>query len=320
MLPDWLEVLNEHTPEIDARLSADLASWPSLDEPHVISRHLSPEYRATSPYIQKGLKLGGIVDVLTLFLIQTPTRVGMLALGRHEQDGILTEREIEAGRLLIPHVRRAVTISNVLDACTIEGARMAEVLDALRCAVLLTDERGAILHANRSADVMLRNGGPIQGIGGVLSAKTPSAAAELRTAVRLAAEDEARIGKTGLAIRLTESAMPAVLAHVLPMHGGDLRTRLQPEAAAAVFIGTAMDEQNDADAMAAAFGLTPAETRLLAGLLAGDTLTETAGALGIAATTARTHLDNIFAKTGVSRQAELMRLAARVSSPTRPRR
>src|SRR5262249_61640885 len=108
---------------------------------------------------------------------------------------------------------------------------------------------------------------------------------------------------------------PPVFPEVRPMRGGELRPRLQPAAVAAVFIGAALDEQNDADAIAVAFGLTPAETRTLASFLAGRTLAETADVLGIAATTARSHLDNIFAKTGVSRQGELKRLAAHLLTP-----
>jgi len=69
--------------------------------------------------------------------------------------------------------------------------------------------------------------------------------------------------------------------------------------------------------MAAAFGLTPAETRVLAGLPAGRKLAETATALGVAVTTARTHLDSIFAKTGLSRQAELMLLATQMLPATK---
>jgi ATP/maltotriose-dependent transcriptional regulator MalT len=41
------------------------------------------------------------------------------------------------------------------------------------------------------------------------------------------------------------------------------------------------------------------------------------GFLNIAVTTAKTHLKNIFSKTGVTRQAELMLLAAHISSPGR---
>jgi hypothetical protein len=50
----------------------------------------------------------------------------------------------------------------VLDVGTIVGTRLAEALDALRCAALLTNEHGTILHANRSAEHMLEEGGSIQ--------------------------------------------------------------------------------------------------------------------------------------------------------------
>jgi hypothetical protein len=46
-------------------------------------------------------------------------------------------------------LRRAVMISKVLDIRTIASARMAEALDALRCAVLLISEHGTILHADQ---------------------------------------------------------------------------------------------------------------------------------------------------------------------------
>jgi DNA-binding CsgD family transcriptional regulator len=56
------------------------------------------------------------------------------------------------------------------------------------------------------------------------------------------------------------------------------------------------------------FGLIPAETRVLERLLRDMSLVAAAAALGIAETTAKTHLSRIFAKTGVSRQPELVAL------------
>jgi PAS domain-containing protein len=91
---------------------------------------------------------------------------------------------IELGKLLLPHLRRAVTISKVLDVRTIVGTRMAEALDALCCAVVLTNEHGTILYANRAAEHMLGGGGPIQSAQGVLQATVPSATSELRSAIR----------------------------------------------------------------------------------------------------------------------------------------
>jgi DNA-binding CsgD family transcriptional regulator len=91
-----------------------------------------------------------------------------------------------------------------------------------------------------------------------------------------------------------------------------------PQATAAVFV-TRVEQAPPAkiDAVAATFGLTLAETRVLERLLCGMGLVEVAAALGIAETTAKTHLSRIFAKTGVSRQAELVALVHRLMPPLR---
>ena len=98
------------------------------------------------------------------------------------------------------------------------------------------------------------------------------------------------------------------------MATGDLRTRLQPNAVAAIFIGVP-DEQTGIGLLARAFSLTAAEVRILDSLMAGHTLAETAQHFGIARSTAKTHLDHIFAKTGVSRQTELVRLTMQMTQP-----
>jgi DNA-binding CsgD family transcriptional regulator len=53
------------------------------------------------------------------------------------------------------------------------------------------------------------------------------------------------------------------------------------------------------------FGLTPAESRLVIRIMAGDSLRLSAAALGIGYETARTTLKTVFRKTGTCRQAEL---------------
>jgi DNA-binding CsgD family transcriptional regulator len=285
-----------------------------LDEAHVASRDLPAGYMDASPYFQASRKRG-IVDMMQFILINEATHFSGFAVTRHERQGAVTDREIEVGKLLLPHLRRAMTISKMLDLRTVEGIRMAQALDALRCAVLLTNEQGAILHANHAAEQMLQDGGPIRSIKGILQASLSPAASELRAALASAARDEAGISRTGLAIRLTAPDTRPIFAHVLPLTGSDVRTRLQAAAVAAVFIGAPVDEQDGAGMAAAAFGLTPAETRVLAGLLAGRTLAATATALRITRYTANTHLDHIFMKTGVTRQADLIRLAIELISP-----
>jgi DNA-binding CsgD family transcriptional regulator/PAS domain-containing protein len=320
MEPYWIERVLGHSAEINRSLSQSLASWPSLDEPHIVSRHVPREEFETSPYIQDCWPAQGIVDVMTYYLMHTPTRFSGLALGRHKRYGLIGERELEIGALLLPHVRRAVTISNVLDAAVIGRARMAETLDALRCAVILTDPRGTILHANHAAESILAREDLVTRNRDALAAKVPAAAAELRDAIKYAAEDAVAIGKTGLQIRLSEADMPSVFAHVLPMSGSELRAGLQPTAAAAIFISAPDGGLDGAEVMAATYALTPAETRVLVQLLEGKTLAETADALCIAMTTARSHLNHIFSKTGVTRQADLVRLSMGHVPPLRSSR
>jgi DNA-binding CsgD family transcriptional regulator/PAS domain-containing protein len=312
--PHWQARIASHAPEMNATLGKALASWPNMDDPFVISRHVSAAELDASPYYQECYRGQNMVDAVQYFLMHTPERFSGFAAGRHDRQGVITEREIRLGELLLPHIRRAVTISNVLDARTIERTRMAQVLDTLQCGVVLARENGAILYANRSAEEMLRHGSPIAATGGVLSAKATAANRELSSAIRLAARDEATIGKAGLAVRLHQPNEPPRFAHVLPMGGSALRTQLRPEAVAAVFIAKP-EGAGGAAAFAAAFGLTPSETDVLASLLEGRTRGETAVHLNISLATAKTHLLHIFAKTGVRSQAELMRLASQVLPP-----
>src|SRR5262245_39659606 len=194
------------------------------------------------------------------------------------------------------------------------GDLMGETLDALKLVVVLANEDSRILHANRAAQEMMRNGGPLRERCGVLRAEGGAASIEIGSAIKHAARNESGIGKTGLAVRLTEEDEALVVAHVLPLAGGKVRTCPEAATVAAVFINPKVEDAANARALATTFGLTPAETRVLTRILTGSTVAEAAADLGVAPTTTRTHLYSIFAKTGVSRQSELIRLAAQIAS------
>ena len=117
---------------------------------------------------------------------------------------------------------------------------------------------------------------------------------------------------------LASALREPAIAHVLPLGGLNLTGPSRPSALAVVFVVSALGEPVvNLGAIAACLGLTPRETRLVEKLEAGATLPEAAGALGIADTTAKTHLTHIFCKAGVTRQVELMTLIHRLVSPIR---
>ncbi|WP_076441300.1 helix-turn-helix transcriptional regulator [Bosea sp. TND4EK4] len=62
--------------------------------------------------------------------------------------------------------------------------------------------------------------------------------------------------------------------------------------------------------VAEACGLTPTEERMLALIVEGLDTIVAARRMGIAPTTARTHLQRLFTKTGTARQSELVRFVA----------
>lgn len=84
---------------------------------------------------------------------------------------------------------------------------------------------------------------------------------------------------------------------------------LETRAGAVVFIIDPCAEFTlDRELLAAAYALTAAEIRLAEALIRGDTLTEFSLASGVRPSTARTQLLSVFKKTGISRQALLVKL------------
>ena len=69
------------------------------------------------------------------------------------------------------------------------------------------------------------------------------------------------------------------------------------------------------EVLGAAFKLTPAELRVLLAMVALGSVPEVAAALGVADTTIRTHVGRLFEKTGVRRQADLVKLVTGYAAP-----
>lgn len=257
-----------------------------------------------------------ITDVMQTVVLREARRIAILTASRHQNDGILMDQDAATMRLLAPHVRRAVKIIDILEANKIEADSLAATLDTFIAGVLIVGEKGRILHANDAACRMLSAREPIAAIDGILSARNAAANAELSAAIRLARDNEAQIGGSGLGVPL-RCDEPSV-AHILPLARGNVRTRLMPQATAAVFITRAERESSvDIRALVRIFDLTAAEIRLLEQLTRDATLADAAKTLRISQETVRTHLAHIFSKTGVSRQAELLTLVDRLAPPIR---
>ena len=316
--PYWLEQRARHLPEVHAALAAWLAGNPGPETPFIASREVPASARAALRYEQEVLGPLGIGDIAHFFLIRSALLFSELVVAWQRSQGDIGEREIRLGALLGPHLRRALTINDVLDMKSLEQQALGATLDSITIGVVIVGGGARILFANAAARRMLDRGAPVASLRGRLAALQPETTRTLRDAIALAQTDEALIGAAGVGVPLPAEDRAPATAHILPLARGDFRSQLIPHATAAVFIAPATDEvATDVATVARLFGLTAAETRHLQQLLAGATLAEAAAALGVSVATARTHREHIFGKTGVSRRGELAAKVERLVPPVR---
>ena len=105
-------------------------------------------------------------------------------------------------------------------------------------------------------------------------------------------------------------ASPDLMALALPVEetSGPGAAHAQPGACMLLLAKHAQAPSSVSDFVMRLFGLSPAEARLLPLLLQGSAPAEMAEELGVKVSTVRSQLSSIFAKTGATRQQDLIRL------------
>ena len=259
----------------------------------------------------------GLVDFVSATLEKSTTNAAMFGVFRHERNGVVDDETRQRMRLIAPHVQRAVLISKVIGFKQDEASMMADTLDRFGAAIILVDAGGGIVHSNAAGHQMLAARDILRASNGRLASGTPELDAALTVAISASAEGDAALGTKGIAIPLSARNGERYVAHVLPLTSG-LRSEVgrSHSAAAAVFVHrAAIEAPSPPEVIAKAFKLTPTELRVLLAVVEVGGVPEVAEALGVAETTVKWHLGHVFAKTGTSRQVELVKLVAGYASP-----
>ncbi|MGH6735308.1 MAG: helix-turn-helix transcriptional regulator [Methyloceanibacter sp.] len=256
-------------------------------------------------------------DAANVILEKSATSFSLLSVVRNEAQGFVDVEMRRRMRLVAPHVRRAVLISRVIELKATQADSFAEMLDALSAGMFLVDARGRIVHANAAGHAMLAEGAVLHAAGLKLSASDGEADAALHEAFMAAGEGDAVLGVKGIAMPLAKPGGERYLAHVLPLSSGARRQAgATHKAAAALFVHkAALDTPSMPEVIAKTYKLTPTELRVLLAIVEVGGVPEVAEALGSAETTVKTHLGRLYGKTGVRRQADLVKLVAGYSNP-----
>lgn len=207
---------------------------------------------------------------------------------------------------LIPHIRQAMELYQRLEITRKEQAVYSSTIAQLAIGSVSLDEGNNILQANSIADAILSEADGIKRVGARIVLDTSKADADFRAFLHSIKDDtndrrevfrvERSSGKRDIAIfaRTVEAPdyLRAARAPVLVLYLND------PERHGSV----------TADSLRTLFDLTPMEAAISALIANGMSVVETGEQLGITENTVRAHLRSIFAKTGISRQSQLVHL------------
>jgi DNA-binding CsgD family transcriptional regulator len=193
------------------------------------------------------------------------------------------------------------------------AAAIADMLDGLNAAVFLVDAGARIIHSNVAGNNALMKRDVVRRASGRLAAREADADRNLLEAICAAGcgTDSKRI-----AVSLATGGGTRYVAHVLSLnHGARRREGANYDAVAAVFVNEAVLIRTPPELIAKIYRLTPTELRVLMAIVDVGGVPDVAEALRIAESTVKTHLGHLFEKTGVARQADLVKIVAGFSNP-----
>lgn len=313
------------SPRIDPDRVQDLLDWaprnPLLPlgvgrppgEVFTIGDFISPEQFTRSDFYNEWWQPAGFDTApLTTNLLVDQNATGILTSHRPSS---LPPFDGEAKRLfatLAQHLVRAVAIQRRTHQLDMTGRSVLAGIDELNQGFILADANAGLIFANRCARELLdgRNGLVIED--GQLSAIDRDDGGRLRALIGSCSIDHPdRIGGE-VNLRRLPGRMP-LHVQVTPV-GEDWADNAASVAStrrpSAVLLVTDPEPaaSRRLEALRARYGLTRAESAFAIEILKGGGRRAAAERLGIADGTARSHLSKIFDKTGVRRQAELVRL------------
>ncbi len=210
--------------------------------------------------------------------------------------------------MLLPHLSRAMLLQRRLQGLTQDHRLVIDAVEKLSVGMIAVDAQATLLFANPTAERLLRAGLGLTCRRGRLGASDPTKEAELRRLIQQAGlASLGRPSEAGGVLALPRPGGRPLSLLICPLRPHALSFGASVPAALLIFGDPDARPSTSTQALREAYGLTPAEARLMAALADGERLEDYADRQQISIHTVRTQSKQIFAKTGHGRQADLIR-------------
>ncbi len=225
-----------------------------------------------------------------------------------------TSGRLDLIRRLQPHVRQTVHVRQTLAGAGALGAALTDLLDAEGLGIIQLDARGRIVAVNDRARDLLRTGDGLFDENGFLFARNPKDNDGLQKLLSRTLPPVGARGAGGSTTARRPGVMPPLVLHVHPVGRQETDYPAWPVAALVLLVDPATRDAVDPAVAAAALDLTRMESRVAVLLAQGMSVNQIATATDRKESTIRSHVKHMFAKHGLTRQAELMRLVQSLGS------
>lgn len=225
--------------------------------------------------------------------------------------GVSFEDEtLQVAAHLRPHLVHATALAARVSTLETRASWAAALLEQYGCPAMLVNRAARVLLANAAGESLLRAATDLCSTRGGLRARRSEHTRAIQRAV--ARGREAGGSVVWIPCELGQELM--VVVTPFPRSTQDIDRAIPTDAWALIRVLDPTELPNgDPKLFAGAFDLTPAESRVAAALVKGLSPIEIAVSFGIREGTARNHIKRVFAKTGTSRQGELIALLCRVT-------
>jgi DNA-binding CsgD family transcriptional regulator len=232
------------------------------------------------------------------------------------EDGhAFTSENVRAMRLIAPHLDRALRLQMRLNAAEFRVNLISGALDTLTIGVVLINRSGSPLWINRRGQDIMKHSDVLRVSADGLIGRCPSDTQALRQLVKGAVSTRAQ---DVLAISRDSHDLRPLLLIASPIDPIGT-TEADHEVPCAVIFISDPDRVDTppVESLKRAFNLTNREAQMAIAIAHGHGLQAAANTMGIAVTTAKSQLQQAFAKTGTRHQAELAALVQRTLSHIR---